>query len=87
MLERIATFSEKYEFEDEFVEQSTMSDMMNVSTRREVFLGGLFGYVGFSFQCLGPRRNCGRVGHPFVVLDALDALDGDDYRGFAEVES
>ena len=83
MLERIATFSEKYEFEDEFVEQSTMSDMMNVSTRREAFLGVSFGYVGFSFQCLGLRRNCGRVGPPFVVLDALD---GDDYRGFAEVE-
>lgn len=30
MLERIATFSEKYEFEDEFTEQICMADMMHV---------------------------------------------------------
>ncbi len=29
MLERLATFSEKYEFEDEFVENVWMQDMMH----------------------------------------------------------
>ncbi len=29
MLERLATFSEKYEFEDEFVEHVWMQDMMH----------------------------------------------------------
>jgi len=37
MLERIATFSEKYEFEDEFVEQSTMSDMMNFCLASKIY--------------------------------------------------
>jgi F-type H+-transporting ATPase subunit gamma len=65
MLERIATFTEKYEFEDEFTEQSAMADMMAFCLASKVYsrlLEGATSEVSARMQAMeNATKNCGEM--------------------------
>eukprot|EP00281_Chroomonas_sp_CCMP1168_P020316 CAMPEP_0206227760 /NCGR_PEP_ID=MMETSP0047_2-20121206/8799_1 /ASSEMBLY_ACC=CAM_ASM_000192 /TAXON_ID=195065 /ORGANISM="Chroomonas mesostigmatica_cf, Strain CCMP1168" /LENGTH=317 /DNA_ID=CAMNT_0053650941 /DNA_START=21 /DNA_END=974 /DNA_ORIENTATION=- len=65
MLERIATFSEKYEFEDEFAEQSWMQDMMQFCLASKLYsrmLESATSEVSARMQAMeNATKNCGEM--------------------------
>lgn len=65
MLERLASFSEKYEFDDEFCEQSWMQDMMNFCLASKVYsriLESATSEVSARMQAMeNATKNCGEM--------------------------
>jgi F-type H+-transporting ATPase subunit gamma len=65
MLERIATFTEKYEFEDDFCESDWMADMMNFCLASKLYsrmLEGATSEVSARMQAMeNATKNCGEM--------------------------
>jgi len=65
MLERIATFTEKYEFEDDFTEQSCMADMMAFCLASKIYsriLESATSEVSARMQAMeNATKNCGEM--------------------------